>query len=127
MNRHMRIRWMVPALLLAFTSACDETLTVDPVNEVPAERAINDEATARAALAGAYDALQDDGGHSYISGSFTAFNDLPSDDVIHVGTFDTFLEADLNDLLSDNGTIEAIWNVIYEAISRTNRLIEQVP
>ena len=123
----MRIRWMVPALLLAFVSACDETLTVDPVNEVPAERAINDEATARAALAGAYDALQDDVNHNYISGSFTAFNDLPSDDVIHVGTFDTFLEADLNDLLSDNGTIEAIWNVIYDAISRVNRIIEQVP
>jgi hypothetical protein len=123
----MRIRWMVPALLLALTSACDETLSVDPVNEVPAERAINDEATARAALAGAYDALQDDGAHNYISGSFTAFNDLPSDDVIHVGTFDTFLEADLNDLLADNGTVEAIWNVIYDAISRVNRLIEQVP
>jgi hypothetical protein len=123
----MRIRWMVPALLLAFTSACDETLTVAPVNEVPAETAINDELTARAALAGAYDALQDDGGHNYISGSFTAFNDLPSDDVIHVGTFDTFLEADLNDLLADNGTIEAIWNVIYDAISRVNRIIEQVP
>ena len=118
---------MVPALLLAFMTACDKTLTVEPVNEVPAERAINDVVTARAALAGAYDALQDDAGHDYISGTFTAFNDLPSDDVVHVGTFDTFLEADLNDLLADNGDIEGIWNQIYDAISRTNRIIEQVP
>ena len=123
----MRIRWVMPALLLTFMAACDETLTVEPVNEVPAERAINDVATARAALAGAYDALQDDVGHDYISGTFTAFNDLPSDDVVHVGTFDTFLEADLNDLLADNGDIEGIWDQIYDAISRVNRIIEQVP
>jgi hypothetical protein len=123
----MRIRWMVPALLLAFTSACDDTLTVEPANEVPAETAIRDAATARAALAGAYDALQDDVGQDYVSGSFTAFNDLPSDDVIHVGTFDTFLEADLNDLLADNGTIQVIWEQIYDGIGIVNRIIEQVP
>lgn len=122
----MRTRWILPAFLLAF-SACDDTLTLEPVNEVPAERAIVDAITARAALAGAYDALQDDGGQDYISGSFTAFSDLPSDDVIHVGTFDTFLEADRNDLLADNGTIESIWAAIYDGISRTNRIIEQVP
>ena len=122
----MRTRWILPAFLLAF-SACEDTLTLEPVNEVPAERAIVDAITARAALAGAYDALQDDAGQDYISGSFIAFSELPADDVIHVGTFDTFLEADLNDLLADNGTVDAIWAVIYDGISRTNRIIEQVP
>ena len=118
---------MVPALLLAVVSACDETLSVEPANEIPAGTAIRDAATARAALAGAYDALQDDAGTDYMSGSFVAFGDLPSDDVVHVGTFDTFLEADLNDLLADNLTIEAIWNQIYDAIGIVNRIIEQVP
>jgi hypothetical protein len=118
---------MMAALLLAFSSACEDTLTVEPSNEVPAERAIVDATTAYAALAGAYDALQDDVGHDYLSGSFTAFGDLPSDDVVHVGTFDTFFEADLNDLLADNGTIESIWGAIYAGISRVNRIIEQVP
>jgi hypothetical protein len=123
----MRIRWALPVLLCAFVVGCEDTLTVEPVNEVPAESAINDLATARAALAGAYDALQDDGAADYLSGSHTVFGDLPSDDVIHVGTFDTFLEADLNDLLADNGTIQSIWDIVYEAIARVNRLIEQVP
>ncbi|MGQ0712302.1 MAG: RagB/SusD family nutrient uptake outer membrane protein [Gemmatimonadaceae bacterium] len=127
MNRHIRIRWALPALLFTFAAACEDTLSVEPVNEVPAETAINDLATATAALAGAYDALQDDGGADYLSGSFTVFNDLPSDDVVHTGTFDTFLEADLNDLLADNGTIQDIWDILYEGISRVNRLIEQVP
>jgi starch-binding outer membrane protein, SusD/RagB family len=123
----MRIRWVLPALLLPFMVACDDTLSVEPANEVPAERAIVDVITARAALAGGYDALQDDVAHDYYSGTFTAFNDLPSDDVTHVGTFDTFLEADLNELLADNGEIEAIWDAIYDGISRVNRVIEQVP
>jgi hypothetical protein len=123
----MRIRWALPALLCAFAVACEDTLTVEPVNEVPAETAINDLATARAALAGAYDALQDDEGTDYLSGTFTAFNDLPSDDVVHVGTFDTFLEADLNELLSDNGAVQSIWDIIYDGIARVNRIVEQVP
>ena len=117
----------MPVLLLAFLSACEDTLNVQPVNEIPADQAISDATTAYAALAGAYDALQDDTNHDYLSGSFSAFGDLPGDDVAHVGTFDTFAEADLNDLLADNGTIEAIWGIIYDAIARVNRLIEQVP
>jgi hypothetical protein len=123
----MPIRWTIPALLVAFAAACDDTLTVEPVNELPAEQAISDAATARAALAGAYDALQDDAGDDYMGGSFVVFNDLPSDDVIHVGTFDTFLEADLNELLSDNGTIEVIWDQLYDGIAIVNRIIERVP
>jgi hypothetical protein len=128
MTRLMRIRLIMTGLLVAFSvAACEDTLTLEPSNEVPAERAIVDATSAYAALAGAYDALQDDAGHDYLSGSFTAFGDLPSDDVVHVGTFDTFLEADLNDLLPDNGTLEDIWGAIYVGVSRTNRLIEQVP
>ena len=117
----------MPVLLPALVLACEDTLSVQPTNEIPAETAISDATTAYAALAGAYDALQDDTNHDYISGSFIAFGELPGDDVVHVGTFDTFLEADLNDLLADNGTVESIWGVIYDAIARANRLIEQVP
>jgi hypothetical protein len=116
-----------PALLALTILACDDTLTVEPVNELPAETAISDSRTAYAALAGAYDALQDDASTDYMAGSFVAFGDLPSDDVVHSGTFDTFLEADLNDLLADNSTIEAIWAAIYDGIAIVNRIIERVP
>lgn len=123
----MRIRWTVPAVMLAFVAACDDTLTLEPVNEVPAEAAIVDAATARAAMAGAYDAVQDDANISYYSGDFTVYGDLLSDDVMHTGTFGTYLEADLNQLREDNGTIEDIWEQLYVGISRVNIIIEKLP
>jgi starch-binding outer membrane protein, SusD/RagB family len=124
----MRLRTILPLLLLALVAAgCKETLTVEPVNEVPEERAITDAATARAAVAGAYDALQDDVDVAYYSGDFTIYGDLSSDDVEHSGTFDTYLFADQNQLRPDNATIEDIWSNIYEAISRVNIIIEKLP
>lgn len=122
----MRIRWMLPALAVGVLS-CDNTLTVEPVNEVAADAAIVDAATARAALAGAYDALQDDATASYYSGDFTVFSDLSADDVRHSGTFDTYRQADRNQLSPANGTLEDIWEQIYVAITRVNIIIEKVP
>jgi hypothetical protein len=123
----MRLRIVLPALLLALVTGCDETLTVEPINEVPQERAITDAATARAAVAGAYDALQDDEQVAYYSGDFLIYGDLSSDDVEHSGTFDTYLEADQNQLRPDNGTLEDIWANIYEGISRVNVIIQKLP
>ena len=114
-------------LLLALAMGCDDTLSLAPVNEVPAERAITNAATARAALAGAYDATQDDAEISYYAGDLVIFGDLPSDDVEHSGTFGSYLEADLNQLRSDNGSVGGIWAEVYEAINRANIVIQKVP
>ncbi|HET6702637.1 MAG TPA: RagB/SusD family nutrient uptake outer membrane protein, partial [Gemmatimonadaceae bacterium] len=127
MRSYMRIRWTVPALLVALATACDNTLTVEPINEVAADVAIVDAATARAAIAGAYDALQDDAGVSYYSGDFSVFSDLSADDVRHSGTFDTYRQADRNQLSANNGTIEDIWEALYIGVVRVNRIIEKLP
>jgi starch-binding outer membrane protein, SusD/RagB family len=125
----MRIRIALPAFFLTLAAGCDDTLTVEPANEVPSGTAISDAASARSALAGAYDALQDDvdAEYRYYSGDFLFFGDLPSDNSTHTGTFDTFLAADQNRITADNLTIEAIWEVIYAAIGRTNGIIAKVP
>jgi starch-binding outer membrane protein, SusD/RagB family len=123
----MRIRRTVPALLMALALACDNTLTVEPVNEVAADAAIIDAATARAALAGAYDALQDDVNWTYYSGDFNVFADLSGDDVRHSGTFDTYRSADRNTLSAANGTILDIWEQLYATINRVNVIIEKLP
>lgn len=123
----MRIRRTLPALLMAFALACDNTLTVEPVNEVAADVAIIDAATARAAIAGAYDALQDDNNWTYYSGDFNVFSDLSSEDVRHSGTFDTYRQADRNALSAANGTIEDIWSQLYVTINRVNVIIEKLP
>lgn len=115
---------LVGAVLLA---ACEDTLTLEPVNEVPSDRAIVDAATARAALAGAYDATQDDDEISYYAGDLVVFGDLPGSDVVHTGTFGSYLEADLNQLRPDNGSVEGIWAEVYEAVNRANIVIMKVP
>jgi hypothetical protein len=54
----MRLRFLMPAALLIAAAGCDSTLTTQPADRVPAEQVIVDASSARAALVGAYDALQ---------------------------------------------------------------------
>jgi starch-binding outer membrane protein, SusD/RagB family len=120
----MNIRRVLPALLMIAVAGCDDTLTVEPSSEVPESRAITDKTSARAALAGIYDGLQD---ASYYGGDFLFFADLSSDNVEHSGTFNTFREAEQNALRADNGSIEDIWTAMYETVGRANDLIEKLP
>jgi len=105
----MRNTRLLPVLLLGL-AACDSILDVEPTTAVSEERAITDLASARAALAGVYDALTDD---NYYGGDFVYFTDLSSDDVKHTGTFASFGDADKHQLRADNGSVEAIWTAIY--------------
>jgi hypothetical protein len=121
-------RWIaplvLPAVLLTLAAGCDETLTVEPQDEVREENAIVDAVSARAAQAGMYDALQS---NSYYGEGFLSFGDLTADDVIHTGTFTDYALADRYDLRADNGNIASIWNQIYEAISANNQVLARVP
>lgn len=115
------------ALLLALSLAgCDSLLDQNPVDELPEDIAITTPEGARAALAGAYGALQED---SYYGGDFYLFGDLSSDNSVHDddGTSNSYADADANQLLSNNGVIGAIWGSIYAAIHRANVLIDRVP
>jgi hypothetical protein len=117
-------RRLVALLALAAVTGCDETLTVEPVNEVEEKGAIIDAGSARAALAGIYDGLQDG---SYYGGDYLFFTELPSDNAEHVGTFTAYADIDQHVTAADNGTIEAIWDAIYETIGRSNIVIAKVP
>ncbi|MGQ0649644.1 MAG: RagB/SusD family nutrient uptake outer membrane protein [Gemmatimonadaceae bacterium] len=119
-----RTRRSLAALAVVALAACDETLTVEPVNEVETKEAIIDAGSARAALAGAYDALQST---AYYGGSFNFFTELPTDNAEHVGTFTTYADLDKHVTTADNSTIEGIWDSIYDAIGRANTIIALVP
>jgi hypothetical protein len=114
---------LLPALLLTVAAGCDDTLTVEPQDEVREESAIVDATSARAAQAGMYDALSS---NSYYGEGFLSFGDLTADDVLHTGTFTDYALADRYDLRADNGTIAAIWNQIYEAIGTNNQVLVRV-
>ena len=111
-------------VVLLCAAGCSSFLDVSPKTEVPADRAIVDATSARAAAAGIYDAMQS---LSYYGGSFVEFMDLSGDDVWHTGTFTSYADADNNVLASDNTTVDGIWNAIYDGINRANTVIAVVP
>jgi hypothetical protein len=115
---------LLPAVLLTLAAGCDDTLTVEPQDEVREEDAIVDATSARAAQAGMYDALQS---NSYYGEGFLSFGDLTADDVIHTGTFTDYALADRYDLRADNGNLASIWNQVYEAIAANNQVLARVP
>jgi starch-binding outer membrane protein, SusD/RagB family len=121
--RRFTTLYLLPALLLTVAAGCDDTLTVEPQDEVREESAIVDATSARAAQAGMYDALSS---NSYYGEDFLSFGDLTADDVLHTGTFTDYALADRYDLRADNGTIAAIWNQIYEAIGTNNQVLVRV-
>ena len=115
---------VIAAASFAAMAGCESTLSVEQTTEVEVESAIINPGSARAALAGAYDALQDD---SYYGGDYLFFMDLPTDNAEHTGTFTTFADVDLHVTTADNSTVELMWDAIYDGIGRANTLIARVP
>jgi hypothetical protein len=120
----MRLRTLLPALLLVAAAACDSTLSTEPADRVPSERAVVDAGTAHAALAGAYDALQS---LDYYGLTVPMLGDLSADNLEHVGTYQYLGSVDRNQLQADNTAVTDAWVAIYDAIARANLLIDRVP
>jgi hypothetical protein len=110
--------------MLASLAGCDDVLSVEPTTEVEERSAIVDAGSARSALAGAYDAMQSG---SYYGGDFLFFTELPSDNADHTGTFTSYADVDLHVTAADNGTMESIWDALYDAIGRANVIIARIP
>jgi starch-binding outer membrane protein, SusD/RagB family len=109
------------AVLLA---ACSSVLDVNPTSAVPAEVAISDAIGAKAALAGAYAALQAGGSYGH---RIVDWTELLSDNMRFTGTFDDYADADAHILRSDNNTATLIWNAQYDGINRANQILKHVP
>jgi starch-binding outer membrane protein, SusD/RagB family len=117
-------RHLLPVLALAIAAGCDSTLATDPVDRIPAEQSIVDAATARAALVGAYDALQ---ALSYYGRTFEVLGDLSADNADHQGTFQYLGQVDRNQLQADNTAVTNVWIAIYDAVARVNLILQRVP
>ena len=113
-------------LLLAATlvlGACN-VLDTSPPDQLSDDKAIKTPGGARAALAGAYNELQDG---FYYGGTMTHFGDLYADNANHTGTFTSYQDAFLHAFFADNSDVTGMWNHIYDAIKRANTLIDRVP
>jgi hypothetical protein len=120
----MRLTLIIPSLLVLAAAGCSSVLDSEPVYELPDEEAITNAEGARAALGGAYDALQSS---SYYGETYLTFGDLSSDNAWHSGTFTNYGDADQNILTADNGDMELMWAAIYAGIGRVNELIARLP
>ncbi|MGH7477188.1 MAG: RagB/SusD family nutrient uptake outer membrane protein [Longimicrobiales bacterium] len=117
------IKWL-PVLLAVTAAGCDDLLDVVPLDQISDQTAIIDEQSARAALVGAYSGLQLG---SYYGGDYLLWSEILTDNSEHTGTFASWADADQNDVTSDNGALEGMWDDIYDAINRANVLIREVP
>jgi hypothetical protein len=119
----MRIRFLLPVLVLA-AAGCNSILDTSPKDTIPEQSAISDAPSARAAVAGMYTALQSTSSYGE---EMVEFGDLSSDNAYNSGTFTSYLEADLNQLRSNNASIFDLWVSSYDAINRANEIISKVP
>jgi hypothetical protein len=110
-------------LIIIFLGACD-VLDVKPYHSIPADEAITNAQQAESALLGCYDALQSGG---YYGLNYTAFGDLTTDNLTHVGVTVTWVEFDNNNILADNGLVESTWASIYDLLNRVNNAIYNIP
>ena len=120
----MRLKHLGAAAAVFALAGCNSFLDVKPISELPRDQALSGPTSARASVAGIYDALQD---ASYYGGDFVLLTDISSDDVDWTGTFTTFADAEDNNLRSDNGSVRGIWNAMYATVGRANLVISQLP
>jgi hypothetical protein len=125
----MRLRYFLSAVSFGLVVSCssDTLLDLDPTDSVPEDQAIVDAQTARAALAGAYNATQDPDEGYYYAETFLDWGDLSSDNTEAVGTFTGYFNADDNALVAGDVEVEGLWDNIYEAVNRANVLIARLP
>jgi hypothetical protein len=121
----MRIRsWLLAAPVAVGLAACNSALDVAPSSSIPTATAITDAAGARAALTGAYAALQA-GGLYY--GGLVTFPEVASDNGQFSGTLTGYADADHNAMHADNTQVASIWSDSYAAINRDNEILASVP
>jgi hypothetical protein len=102
--------------------SCKKYLTESPNNAIPISTAITDVKTARAAIIGAYDAVQ-----GYYAGDFPTLGTITADQVVFNGTLSQYLQLDQNAIPPDNVTTVSAYQGIYKAINIANSVIVLVP
>ena len=108
------------AIGLSFTS-CENYLSESPTDSIPSENAITDAGTARAAIIGAYDAVQ-----SYYASNYPTLGTITADNVIFNGTLNQYLQLDQNAIPTDNAITAPAYQGIYKAINSANAVIATV-
>lgn len=121
----MRFGFIVPAAFaLVAAAGCNNVLDTAPTSRVLASQEIVDQASAEAALNGAYDALQSSGMYGL---DLEMLGDLPSDNLTWVGTYQFLGDIEVNQIAADNPEVTNMWEALYQQIDRDNVILQKVP
>jgi len=119
-RKHISILSIVAGLSLL--TSCKKFLEEKPNNALPSGSSITDAGTARAAIVGAYDAVQ-----GYYAGNYPTLGTITADNVIFNGTLSQYLQLDQNAIPPDNVTTVAAYQGLYRAVNAANSVIAYVP
>ncbi|WGQ10000.1 RagB/SusD family nutrient uptake outer membrane protein [Pedobacter gandavensis] len=121
----MNTTYLRNSLLLAFvllSVSCKKYMEELPDYALPSSSAITDVSTARAAIIGAYDRVQ-----NYYSSSYPTLGTITADHVIFNGTLSEYLQLDQNAIPTDNVITVAAYQSLYRTINSANSVIAYVP
>ncbi len=102
-------------------SSCGNFFDEKSNSNLPSDAAITDAGTARAAIIGAYDEVQ-----NYYS-SYTTLGTITADNVVFNGSLSQYLQLDQVSIPVDNVVTVAAYQGIYQAINSANTVIALVP
>lgn len=113
------LTYILPIAVGLMISSCAE-LEYSPKNAVPSADAINNFASARAAVFGCYSEMQDP---TLAFDGWLSNNQMFSDEAIHTGTFPTRLEFGSLGVFPANTTMAAVFSDFYDIINECNNVI----
>lgn len=121
----MNTSYLRNGLLAAFvllSVSCKKNLTEIPDYALPTASAITDASTARAAIIGTYDRVQ-----NYYASAYPTLGTITADNVIFNGTLSEYLQLDQNAIPTDNVITVSAYQNIYRTINSANSVIAYVP
>ena len=125
MKRLQKIKIVFLAVFATLVAGCSTVEDQKPQNFLPSDAAFSSAAGARAALLGAYDALQST---NYYGRLYVVFPDLHGGTNLRwTGTFATWAAIGNRGILADNTDVTNMWLAIYSAINRANQVIDKAP
>lgn len=134
MNKYNRNRILTVLTItgMLFSSCSEELLELEPVAALSSNAVFVDQAGANAAVLGMYSGLANHTlsgvahGANNLGFRMNVVGDIASDDLSHVGSFNTWRDLALGQWDQVNGEISAIWSSAYNNINRANNVIAQV-
>lgn len=113
------------SFLVMFAMSCADLDELQPINAISSDIAINNKQSADAAIAGLYDALQNE--NTLLYDGWLMLPQFFSDEANCTGTFPTRLEFSNLNVFPSNTTMAGVFTDLYYAINVANNIIATVP